>query len=110
MRFSVAILTVFAGSALLASAALAKPGASCGGHPRVACDANEWCDFPDEHVCGVPDFTGVCKASLPLCKDVADVREVCGCDGKDYPNDCEAHRAGTDVARIGKCDGKPKAR
>jgi hypothetical protein len=73
----------------------------CGGFAGITCRANQWCDFPDDSACGVADYFGTCRPRPELCPDV--YIPVCGCDGKDYGNSCEAHRGGTDVAYAGHC-------
>lgn len=74
---------------------------SCGGFTGAQCKdmANTYCDFDQN--CGANDATGVCVARPDACSPV--LQPVCGCDGEDYPNECEAYLAGTDIAREGNC-------
>jgi hypothetical protein len=77
-------------------------GDTCGGITGEQCPSGEYCFFPMETQCGSGDQTGTCQLSGGiLCNDV--VNEVCGCDGKTYPNSCYAERAGTSVASNGAC-------
>jgi hypothetical protein len=65
------------------------------------CTTNEAC-APAEY-CGGPtcEGTGACEARPRGCERI--YRPVCGCDGADYGNACEAARAGTRVASEGEC-------
>jgi hypothetical protein len=68
----------------------------CGGFAGDTCDpATEFCDFPDDQ-CGAADRPGVCVPRPELCNPM--LEEVCGCDGRQHQNACEANKAGTDVA------------
>ncbi|HJL17537.1 MAG TPA: Kazal-type serine protease inhibitor domain-containing protein [Sandaracinaceae bacterium LLY-WYZ-13_1] len=77
--------------------------------PATPCDADadcadaEWCDFPIGALCGADDREGVCRPRPEGC--LAVYRPVCGCDGGDYGNACEAAASGTDIAYRGACDG-----
>lgn len=76
-------------------------GGSCGGFSGAVCSPDrEYCNYP-ENDCGIADATGTCTIRPELCQPV--VSPVCGCDGRDYQNECEAYRAGTDIASIGAC-------
>jgi len=86
----------------------AGSNARCGGFAGLRCPNPEtmYCDFPSggeagSEACGQGDVTGFCMPRPATC--VAGGPGVCGCDGKAYTNDCEAHRAGTDD-RPGACN------
>jgi hypothetical protein len=51
---------------------------------------------------GKCDDAGVCAAKPQLCPTI--VAPVCGCNGKTYNNNCEAHHAGVNVKHDGKCE------
>mmetsp|Transcript_32697 Transcript_32697/g.68770 ORF Transcript_32697/g.68770 Transcript_32697/m.68770 type:complete len:612 (+) Transcript_32697:98-1933(+) len=46
--------------------------------------------------------TGVCATLPEMCAEM--YQPVCGCDGRDYTNECKAHSKGVSVSQIGKCD------
>jgi hypothetical protein len=73
---------------------------SCGGFLPKECRGATYCDFPAND-CGAADATGECKPRPDACSPVE--LPVCGCDGQDYPNECEAYLAGIDIAREGSC-------
>jgi hypothetical protein len=71
------------------------------------CQSGEYCHFKDGD-CLSPTMnilTGTCKTVPQACYFLYD--PVCGCDGKDYANDCLAHKAGTSVGKKGKCAPPP---
>ncbi len=74
----------------------------CGGFAGFMCGADEYCDFPDGSFCGGADELGICRPRPEVCTQVFD--PVCGCDGVDYGNECEANAAGTDAASTGMCN------
>ncbi len=69
-------------------------------HTNADCGALEFCDTEASGTCG---GKGVCtsRGINLLCSNV-DV-PVCGCDGNNYPNDCQAHKAGVSVAQESAC-------
>ena len=75
-------------------------GAPCVIAGGVSCAAAEFCDYPMSS-CGQEASSGMCRARPEVCPAV--VMPVCGCDGSDYNNACEANRQGTDVAYDGTC-------
>lgn len=61
------------------------------------CTSLEYCEKP----IGGCKRSGTCKARPKVCPDF--FVGVCGCDGKTYPNECYAARAGVNVKFRGKC-------
>jgi len=73
----------------------ARPG-SCGAMGR--CGPREFCDYRMEFMCGGP---ATCRPRPEACAEIFD--PVCGCDGRDYSNVCDANSQGTDAASRGMC-------
>jgi hypothetical protein len=78
----------------------AKLGDACGGRAG-ACEAGLFCNFTADFDCGEADGMGVCEMRPEICSRI--FMPVCGCDGNDYSNACEAQRAGADVRSDGMC-------
>lgn len=76
---------------------------ACGGPDDVSCPDGSYCWFLDDApACGGGVSEGSCTPSPEVCRDVLD--PVCGCDGQDYANACQARQLGTDVAYSGTCN------
>jgi hypothetical protein len=91
---------------LQSGAILAHRGAcveKCGGAEAKSCPEGQLCNFPTGS-CGEDDRQGEC-ASAPKkpCACTKRYDPVCGCDGQDYPNPCEARCAGVSLRKRGKC-------
>jgi hypothetical protein len=78
----------------------------CGGIAGLECGRGEWCDFPDNAVCGAVDVLGTCRPRPEVCIKV--YMPVCGCNGETYGNACEAAAGGVDVAYLGECKARGK--
>lgn len=76
----------------------------CGGIAGLQCGRGQWCDYPDNAVCGAVDVLGTCKPRPEVCPQV--YMPVCGCNAKTYGNACEAAADGVDVAHAGKCQAR----
>lgn len=74
-------------------------GEVCGGLLNVKCLETHFCDWVNDS-CGSGDEQGVCQPRPTECTSEP---QVCGCDGQRYEGECEAHKAGVDVAAVSIC-------
>jgi hypothetical protein len=73
----------------------------CGGLLGHLCTADQFCDYPDDAICGFADASGLCVQRPEICPQ--DCPGVCGCNGVAYCNACIANAAGVDVDPNGQC-------
>lgn len=63
------------------------------------CAAGLYCAYRSQ--CGDNDSGGLCQRRATVCTRI--YQPVCGCDGKNYGNPCEAASAGVSVRAPGTC-------
>ena len=76
----------------------------CGGPNHITCNSALYCQLPAGQ-CSAADVPGVCAKAPDFCMRVS--RPVCGCNGKTYPNECEARHAKTAIDTTGACKKPP---
>ncbi|MFO0744574.1 MAG: Kazal-type serine protease inhibitor family protein [Myxococcota bacterium] len=77
----------------------AEVGAACGGLADLPpCPKGSFCV---REACGMNDQSGHCAPRPEAC--TRDFAPVCGCDGRTYPNRCDASAAGVNVRGEGPC-------
>jgi len=99
-RATLGLCTGFALFLLIAGAAGAQTGQTCGGIAALKCPAGQACQFPLDK-CNVADLAGVCVTVPATCPKQGP--PICGCDGKTYANECELLKAGVRPAKKGAC-------
>ena len=75
---------------------------SQGGPIGTPCDSGDFCQLASG-TCQTfaAQFSGTCQTTPVTCQPISS--PVCGCDGNDYANECEAHSIGVNVAYAGEC-------
>jgi Kazal-type serine protease inhibitor domain len=77
---------------------------ACGGPSKITCNSALYCQLPAGQ-CSAPDVAGTCAKMPDFCMRVS--RPVCGCNGKTYPNECEARKAKVAIDTAGACKKVP---
>jgi hypothetical protein len=89
----------------------ATPGAavgSCGeGGAVAACSQGFFCDYSEAQYCGEVSGPGECARKPTVC--TKEWAPVCGCDGRNYSNDCVAHSHGASIRHRGLCQDSAQA-
>lgn len=93
----IVMCTVWLGSPRAQAANLDE---ACGGAAEESCNSALWC-HKEAGKCGVADAAGICEKAPGFCMRVS--RPVCGCNGKTYPNECEARHAKVQVDYATAC-------
>jgi hypothetical protein len=85
----------------LACSSNSTEGETCGGIAGIKCAADEYCDYTNNE-CGIADGAGTCTRRPDACADI--FKPTCACDGKVYPNECDAAVHGFDISANGRCE------
>ncbi len=81
---------------------------SCGpGAQGNACAAGSFCRYDEARYCGEVGKSGMCSETPTVC--TKEWSPVCGCDGRNYSNDCVAHSHGVSVRTRGLCQTEAEA-
>jgi hypothetical protein len=87
-------------STVAGSAGAVGVGETCGGIGGIRCDRGLWCDL-EAGKCGVKDAEGKCIKIPAKCPK--DISWVCGCNKRNYTNDCTRQRAKVQKDHDGRC-------
>jgi hypothetical protein len=80
----------------------AGPAGSCGaGGASESCASCLFCRYDEAQYCGEVSGPGVCTDQPTVC--TKEWAPVCGCDGRNYSNDCIAHSHGVSIRHRGLC-------
>ncbi len=85
-----------------------REGQACGFWSGYDCNADQFCSWAPEDICGAADAAGKCAYKPQFCMALYD--PVCACDGKTYGNSCAAAAAGASVSSKGACAPSPAAK
>ena len=97
-RLIVTALVIVLGGTLGSPGRAAGPDEACG--TGIACNPPLLCQNPPGQ-CNATDAKGTCEKVPAFCQKI--YRQVCGCNGKTYANDCERQRARAQLDHTGAC-------
>ena len=80
-----------------------NPYIACGGAMNATCPIGFFCKLSDD--CGGIDRNGICWPIPERCQEVEE--KICGCDNKEYLNECTANILSVTVKNSGSCIKKP---
>jgi len=81
----------------------AGPGGSCGsGGAPASCPTGLFCRYTEAQYCGEVAGPGECAKPPTVC--TKEWAPVCGCDGRNYSNDCVAHSHSVSIRHRGLCE------
>ena len=86
----------------------AAPVGSCGsGGAAASCATGLFCRYSEVQYCGEVSGPGECAEQPTVC--TKEWAPVCGCDGRNYSNDCVAHSHGVSIRHRGLCQDPTQA-
>lgn len=86
----------------------AGPVGSCGPGGAVAmCQTGLFCRYSEAQYCGEVSGPGDCAQQPTVC--TKEWAPVCGCDARNYSNDCVAHSHGVSIRHRGLCQDAAQA-
>lgn len=90
-----------------ADAAAAATGTCGPGGAVETCAAGLFCKYEEAQYCGEVSGPGQCTPQPTVC--TKEWAPVCGCDGRNYSNDCVAHSHGVSIRHRGLCQDAGQA-
>ena len=86
----------------------AGPPGTCGsGGATATCATGLFCSYSEAQYCGEVSGPGACTEQPTVC--TKEWAPVCGCDGRNYSNDCVAHSHGVSIRHRGLCQDASQA-
>ena len=84
------------------------PAGSCGpGGAAPSCATGLFCRYTEAQYCGEVSGPGECAQQPTVC--TKEWAPVCGCDARNYSNDCVAHSHGVSIRHRGLCQDAAQA-